>query len=113
MYTKGYKVYASRGKGQLTLLLQTGGGKMRLVEPRQTRFGLDTIREFSSPTVSVESRPRKFRTGFFNQIDTNWHITISDPTAGVVPLLCSSKGDALAIQRYAGKIQDGRRSEGI
>lgn len=113
MYTKGYKVYANRGEERLTLLLQTGGGKMRLAEPRQTRLGLDTLREFPSPTVSVESRPRKFRAGLFNQVDANWYVTISDPTAGAVTLLCASKGDALAIQRYAGKIQDGRRSEGI
>ena len=103
MYTKGYKVYANRGKERLTLLLQTGGGKMRLAEPRQTRFGLDTLREFSNPTVTVESRPRKFCSGFFNQIDANWYVTISDPTAGVVTLLCSSKGDAYAIKRYAEK----------
>lgn len=103
MYTKGYKVYANRGEERLTLALQTGGGKMRILEPRQTRFGCDTLYEFKHPRVRVESRPREFRAGFFNQIDTDWYVTISDPTAGVVTLLCSSKGDAFAIQRYAEK----------
>lgn len=103
MYTKGYKVYANRGTQRLTLVLQTGGGKMRLLEPRQTRFGCDTLYEFEQPTVRVEGSPRQFVKGAFNQIDTDWYVTISDPAAGVVPLLCSSKGAAFAIKRYAEK----------
>lgn len=51
--------------------------------------------------MSVEGRPRQFRGEVFNQIDTDWHVTINDPAAGVVPLPCSSKGGAFAIKRYA------------
>ena len=100
MYTRGYKVHGRRGTEPLTLVLQTGGGKMRLLEPRRTRPGLDVLRVFEHPKVRIDSLNDHIHAGLINTRRCDWYVTINDES-GAVALRCERESDARAIKRYA------------
>ncbi|MCI8467924.1 MAG: hypothetical protein HFJ75_00200 [Eggerthellaceae bacterium] len=107
MYTRGYKVYGRRGNEPLTLALQVGGGRMRLVEPRRTGLGFDVLYEFPCPVVRIEGHNLHWKHGLFSRQVFDWYVTIYDKT-GIVALRCMSEWDARAIKRYAERMAQRR-----
>ena len=107
MYTRGYKVWGRYGRELLMLVLQVGGGKMRLLKPRYARFGCDVLLEFSRPYVQLASRDLHWEYGLFSREVPYWFVTIYD-ASGIVELRCMNEGEARAIKRYAERMAQRR-----